>query len=502
MQTIKPIIHPILLPYQTRWIMDPAPVAVAVKSRRIGISWCEAAYDVYGASLGNAGWDTWYTGYNKEMAAEFINDCAWWARLFNVVCSDREEFLITEDEREIITYRIHFPNGRRITALASHPRNFRNKKGRLVIDEAAHVDNLDEMRKAALAVLVWGGQVRFISTHNGEGHPFRKMQTDIWEGKLPYSLHEITLDDALNEGLFRRICQVQGKEWTVEGEQEFRNSLIDQYKDDAQEELFCIPKKAQGGYFTPDLIRSCMVDRGKVVYWKRDKSFMLWSEEAREIAARDWFNRELLPLLKALNPSARHVFGEDFGRSGDQTVIDIGQRAADLKTRVPIQIELENIPFDQQWQILDWTLERLPRFSGGKMDKTGNGAYLAEKAVQKYGPSMVEGVDLSRTWYQNNFPPLKARMERRELEIPTHESILDDFMAVELKDGVPQVVKKRKKGERGEQRHGESAVAMVLMDSKMKEITGDVRAGDKKPEYETVVKRPAGSGFAGTRGTF
>ena len=43
------------------------------KSRRIGASWCEASdAALYGA--GESGGDTWYIGYNKEMAEEFIGD--------------------------------------------------------------------------------------------------------------------------------------------------------------------------------------------------------------------------------------------------------------------------------------------------------------------------------------------------------------------------------------------------------------------------------------------
>ncbi|WP_230478196.1 hypothetical protein [Kingella kingae] len=33
----------VLLPYQQRWIADPNPVKICEKSRRIGLSWAEAA---------------------------------------------------------------------------------------------------------------------------------------------------------------------------------------------------------------------------------------------------------------------------------------------------------------------------------------------------------------------------------------------------------------------------------------------------------------------------
>jgi len=46
--------------------------------------------------------------------------------------------------------------------------NLRGKQGRVIIDEAAFHDNLEELLKAALALLMWGGEVRIISTHNGD----------------------------------------------------------------------------------------------------------------------------------------------------------------------------------------------------------------------------------------------------------------------------------------------------------------------------------------------
>ena len=47
----------ILLPYQRRWIADRAQVKVAEKSRRIGLTWTEAADRALGAAVaGRGGW--------------------------------------------------------------------------------------------------------------------------------------------------------------------------------------------------------------------------------------------------------------------------------------------------------------------------------------------------------------------------------------------------------------------------------------------------------------
>ena len=69
----------LLMGYQSRWIADTAPVKIIEKSRRIGISYAEAADDVlYAASAEGA--NVYYISYNKEMTAGFIQDCATWAR--------------------------------------------------------------------------------------------------------------------------------------------------------------------------------------------------------------------------------------------------------------------------------------------------------------------------------------------------------------------------------------------------------------------------------------
>ncbi len=68
----------IMLPYQVRWLADEAPVKVAEKSRRVGITWTEAADSALRAAAAK-GMDTWYIGYNRDMALEFVETAAQWA---------------------------------------------------------------------------------------------------------------------------------------------------------------------------------------------------------------------------------------------------------------------------------------------------------------------------------------------------------------------------------------------------------------------------------------
>ena len=74
----------VMLPYQQRWIADKSQVKVQEKSRRVGLSWAEAADSALEAAA-SSGQDVWYIGYNKDMAIEFILDVAQWAVHFNEV---------------------------------------------------------------------------------------------------------------------------------------------------------------------------------------------------------------------------------------------------------------------------------------------------------------------------------------------------------------------------------------------------------------------------------
>src|SRR4051812_17477820 len=77
----------------------------------------------------------------------------------------------------------------------------------------------------------------------------------------------------------------------------------------------------------------------------------------------------------------------------------------------PFVVELRNIPFEQQRQILFYIVDRLPRFRAGKLDARGNGQFLAEVAMQRYGATRIEQVMLTAEWYRANMPPYKAAFE-------------------------------------------------------------------------------------------
>lgn len=454
----------IFLGYQQRWVSDPAQVKVIEKSRRIGLSWGEAGEDALLAASEH-GMDVFYIGYNQDMAREFIEDCAAWAKFYNLAAGQIEDFLWEDEKAEnkaISAFRIRFPSGWKIVALSSKPSNLRGKQGKIVIDEAAFHDDLAGLLKAAIAMLMWGGKVVVISTHNGDDHPFNELIAEIRAGKKPYSLHRVTIDDALADGLYKRICLRLGTSWSAEAEKKWRKQLFDFYGDDADEELLCIPAKGGGSYLTRVMIEGCMAAEVPVVRWKPPaKDFAYWADDARQREMAAWLEEELAPVLEQrLLTDGTAWFGEDFGRTIDLTVIWPLQETADLTYHTPLVLELRDCPFSQQEQALFFLADRLPRFAGGALDKGGNGAYLAERAAQKYGPDRIAQVSLSSGWYLENMPPMKACFEDQTTVIPRDRDILDDFRAIRKIQGVPRVpTDARTLSKLGGKRHGDAAVA-------------------------------------------
>lgn len=451
----------VLLPYQQRWVADHNQVKVCEKSRRVGLSWAAAAECALLAAS-QRGQDCWYVGYNKDMAQEFIRDSADWAKHYQLAAAAVEETVIDDEDKQILAFVIRFSSGFRITALSSRPSNLRGKQGYVILDEAAFHERLDELLKAALALLMWGGRVAVISTHDGVENPFNELVQEVRSGRRPFSLHRITLDDALHEGLYRRICLRRGIEWSEEGERAWRKELIEFYGSGADEELFCIPRNSGGAYLPRSLLEERMYP-APVARLELEDGFAQLDEPVRVQRIEEWCEEVLAPLLDGLDRKTRHALGEDFGRVSDLTVLVPVAIEQNLSRRIPFMIELRNVPFRAQEQILFYVIDRLPRFQGAAMDATGNGAYLAEVAAQRYG-ERVKAINLSEGWYAEHFPRLKASLEDGELSIPRDADVLDDLRAVQVINGVPKLPPLRKKASDGKARHGDAAVAILLAD--------------------------------------
>ena len=386
-----------LLPYQTRWVADNSGLKVIQKSRRIGMSWAEA-YDAVmhaGEDRGNI----YYQSYNLDMTRGFIGDCGDWAKALQVGAEAVGETLLRVDEGDPVkAFRLGLASGREIVAMTSAPRVFRSK-GRpgdvAVVDEAAFIDDLGEVLKAAMAFRIWGGTVHVLSTHNGEASPFNLLVKAITDGERPGSLHTVTFDDACADGLARRRMQVVGQAWSPAAEAAWVAEVRAEYGDDAAEELDCKPAAGAGAWLSWEQIREVEHDQA--------------GDPARF-------------------KEGRTVIGNDIARRRHLWVAWVLELVGDVAWTREV-VELQNASFAEQDETLDELVDRY-RPSRIAMDQTGMGEKPVEDAQRRYGSQRVEGVLMTPAARLELAGALKRRVEDVEIRIPKSAAIRQDLHAV------------------------------------------------------------------------
>ena len=475
----------LLLDYQKRTVslLDTTAVEVLFieKSRRIGLTWGLAAWAVLkaGKKKSAKGSDVMYISYAQEMTREFIDACGMWARAFGEAATAMDEFLFDDGDEEgdkaIKAFRIGFASGFEIIALSSAPRQLRGKQGVVIIDEAAFVDNLAELLKAGIAMNIWGGQVVVCSTHDGADNPFNEIIQDILGGRKPYKHMRIDIDDALRDGLYQRICQVSGEEWSAEKEADWRDNLINFYGDGAGEELFCIANKSGGAWLPGPLIEARQTIDQKVLRLELPGNYLHLSD-LQQRALMEPFLEELAEQLDGLPLDLLYAFGFDFARVADLTVGCLMSIEQNLTRRARLVFELRNVPGAEQKEITKLVLDKVKsRLIGAAFDATGMGWTVAEDMGRQFGireneegPGVIDAVKFSETWYRVNMPPLKVAFEDGAIELIKDADHLSDLRAVKAMRGVPRVpeIRTKEKGEgknkAGKKRHGDFAIALAL----------------------------------------
>ncbi|MDO5704048.1 MAG: hypothetical protein Q4G49_03120 [Paracoccus sp. (in: a-proteobacteria)] len=469
----------VLLPYQARTVsvldsVRDCPALFVEKSRRVGLTWGLAAYAVLRAARARTagGMDAMYISYSREMTREFIDACAMWARAFNMAAMAVEECVFDqgddEGDRSIQAFRIRFSSGFEILALSSAPRGLRGKQGVVIIDEAAFVDQLAELMKAALAFLMWSGQVIVCSTHDGVDNPFNAAIQDIHAGRSPYAHLRIDFDQALRDGLYQRICLVKGETWTAEAEAAWRQKIIDFYGDGADEELFCIPSASSGAWLPGPLIEARMTADAPVLRLGLPPDYLHRSAADQETLLAP-FMAELDDALAGLDPDLQYAFGFDFARVADLTVGVLLSIEDRLIRRERLVFELRGVPGDEQKRIVKAVLERVQqRLIAAAFDATGMGWTVAEDMGRIFGlkegpdsPGRVIAVKFTEEWYRVEMPPLKTAFEDGAIEIGPDPEFLSDLRSVKVQRGVARVPALRE-GVRGKRRHGDYAIALAL----------------------------------------
>lgn len=393
----------LLLGYQRDAIdlLNSTALGVVEKSRRIGLTWALAARAVMraGRSRAAGGRNTYYMGYDLEMAREFISVCGMWAKALALGAGASEEILIEDEEGDIKAFRIVFASGFSIIALPSVPRALRGRQGDVLIDEAAFHQNLAEVLKAALALLMWGGTVAIVSTHDGVANPFNQLIDEINAGDRRGKTLKITLADALDDGLYERVCLVAGREATPEGKIAWEQEIRDTYGEAASEELDCIPRPSGGSWLSPEAIAAC---------------------EHPEAGRPDLYQ------------GGPCFVGRDVARRRDLSVIWVFELVG-TKLWLRERVELRNASFAAQ-DVEFHRIMRTYRVVRACVDQTGMGEKVVEDLQAFYGET-VEGVIFSGPRKLDIATALKTRVEQGLIALVADPAVRADLRSVKRTAG-------------------------------------------------------------------
>ncbi|MDY0035439.1 MAG: hypothetical protein RBS05_05945 [Zoogloea oleivorans] len=477
---LNPLSGGVLMKHQGEWCALQADLKLASKGRRTGITFAEALDDtlIAGSQKKAGGDNIYYIPDTKDKGLEFIGYCSHFARVIAEAQSSGisriEEFLFEDQAddgstRMINAYRIRFSSGFSIVALSSRPANIRGLQGIVVIDEAAFHQNVAAVLEAATALLIWGGKIRVISSHNGRKNAFNQLRDDIEKGRYgtDAKVYTATFDDAVRNGLFERVCMMRQWEATAEAKKKWYTKIRSSYgprKAAMREELDAIPRDGGGKSIPGVWIDRSMKSGRPVLRLSMDDDFVKKPDFERKLHAEVFIQTQLLPLMKLLDPRLQTVFGMDFARHRNFTVITPLQIMQTLRRSAPFVLELHNVPSRQQEQILWAFIKMLPMWRGGAMDATGPGLTLAEYTADEFGHDMIHQVMLSKGWYAEFMPKMVKNFEDDQYDLPADVNIDEDLRAVEDVDGIPRVPEVNTKDLKEPElfRHGDFAISLVL----------------------------------------
>ncbi len=391
------------LRYQLDWLFDTAKIKIWEKSRRIGATYVQSYEDVTDIiykkeyTPGRPVRRVYFSSADESAAREYIEYCAQWAELFDKGAKELG-YVILDSEKDIKALCIEFKNGGKIYALTSNPKRFRSKGGKIVLDEFAHHEDQQAMWKAAYASAMWGYPVRILSTHNGRQCLYYRFVDDVKKKKSDWSLHTVTIVDAVNDGLVDKIfgrptTETERAEWLEAQKRDCRSEDI------WQEEFKCDAVDAATAFLPYDLISTA-----------ETAGVLMSMEDLAELKDGDLYG------------------GWDIARHRDLSVIWIDQKLGDVRITRHIKV-FEKTRFAVQNGFLDLVM-KLPLMRRMCIDKTGMGIPLEEAAREKYGEYRIEGISFTNANKEALAVDVKNALEDRRCRLPIDDAMRESFHSI------------------------------------------------------------------------
>jgi phage FluMu gp28-like protein len=391
----------ILLPYQAAWVNDNSRLKIAEKSRQIGWTWATG----YGLTKRKSlqldsiasKTDAWISSRDDIQARLFLEDCKSFAKILQIGARDLGEQAV--DDKGNTAFVMAMANGLRIHSMSSNPDAQAGKRGDRVLDEFALHPDPRKLYAIAYPGITWGGSLEIFSTHRGSGNYFNHLIREIREKGNPkgWSLHRVTLQDALDQGfLFKLQSKLPKEDERQEMDEAAYFDFIRKGAPDEEsflQEYMCVPSDDASAFISWELIDGCTFREGEE--WE-----FTW-EEAR--ACQN-------PLYGGL----------DIGRDHDLTSFTMTERVAGMRL-VRKRIDLKGMPFSEQRDTIYPWLEVCRRTA---IDRNGIGRQFAEEATRRFGAAKIEEYNFTGPSKEELAYPVRSAFEDRSVRIPYEDDAL------------------------------------------------------------------------------
>lgn len=388
------------LPYQIKWIKDNSRIKLMEKSRQIGISWTCAYDTVRRHCISSEKRDTWVSSRDELQAKLFIDDCKKFADILGIAISDISKINVCKnyDARSL-----EFANNTKIWSLSSNPDAQAGKRGTRILDEFALHPDPELLYSIAYPGITWGGSLQIISTHRGSHNFFYKLIEEARNNGNPkkISLHKVTLQDALEQGLLNKIKSALPHESEISQMDEaqyfdyVKNSCADE--ESFLQEYMCKPADDSTAFISTESINRCV--------YKNDEN---WKE----------FSDPKTPLF----------LGIDIARSKDLSVFWLLEKCGDVLYTREIKC-FTDTPFSEQEEELELFL-RLPNLRKVAIDQSGLGRQFSERAIARYGKTRIIPVNFTQSTKEELAYPLRSHFEDAKIRIPDTLEVRADLRAV------------------------------------------------------------------------
>lgn len=365
--------------YQRKILKDNSRLIAVVKARQIGLTELASVIAVMIALSKNKN-DVWLLGVNHEGAKEILWRAKSWYEALKI------EVPSLPDIRSESTEQITFANKSRITALPCTAKSTRGKTGTIILDEAAHYQNDEEIWTAIAPVISSSKKLRLLmfSTPFGERGVFWRAVTGKLDGEsLKWSVHSIDVNQAIADGHSKDVLDLKTSFTEEQWAQEFLCSFLSQ-----------LDKYFPATLISKSYEKELPPDEERIVE-KRILGIDLASKRDQSVTIEcDWD-------------------GENGYHIHSPTI---------LSTRTKPITYAEQFPIIKQ-MILDGQYDRVI------VDATGPGAGLASFLKHEFGSLIIEH-NSSATWKAKYIPALKVDMEANNVELEPDQDLVKAFNAV------------------------------------------------------------------------